>query len=185
MKCIKCKCENINKANYCKKCKYQFSKEEQEAAYSITFFGKIKKLEKIYSYLTLNAITGHIVFKVLSIIIILGLGIYLTLNNNTNLKIFESENYLIKYNKNQNEYYLIASEEEVPLNLYSKKQIEEINIQKIDKNDNLITETKYNIDDNIALQINSNDEYYLLKTNEETLKLYVFLEEYVEVDNEK
>lgn len=184
MKCIKCRCKNINKANYCKNCKYHFSKEEQEAAKSITFFGKLEKLEKVYNIITLNAITGHIIFKILSIVIILGLGIYITLSNDK-INVLESDNYLVKYNKNENEYYLISKEKNIPLNLYLSNNIKTINIKHKDKNNNLINEKQYDKVDEISLSINSNEDYYLINADKDTLKLYIYLEEYVEVENEK
>ena len=41
MKCIKCKTNNINKANYCKNCNYKFSEKEQ-------------KITELIGYLTLT-----------------------------------------------------------------------------------------------------------------------------------
>ena len=44
MKCIKCRTVNIHNANYCKKCAYQFSENEQKAAEKWTFVGFLKFL---------------------------------------------------------------------------------------------------------------------------------------------
>lgn len=59
MKCIKCSCNNIIDANYCKKCGYHFSKEEQLMAKSKTLVGKLEILEETYAWVTLKKITGH------------------------------------------------------------------------------------------------------------------------------
>lgn len=186
MKCIKCKTNNINKANYCKNCAYKFSEKEQKIAKRKTFIGKIEMIEDFYNVCSLKVVTDHILFKIATIILVLGIGIYFWITNGTNLNLLESDNYKIQYNEKKSEYYLIGKEEEIPLDLYVPEKSKEIIVKHYDKDNNIINEDKYSKTDNITLEINSNKDYYVIESiyennNLDQIKLYVYLEEYVEV----
>ena len=71
MKCIKCQSKNRNYANYCKNCGYHFSKEEQEAAskWSLPWF--LEKIDNFKKLITLDILKGNIIYRILSIIVVL------------------------------------------------------------------------------------------------------------------
>jgi len=161
MKCSKCKTKNITKANYCKKCGNKFTKKEQEKAKRKTLIGKVEFLEDLYSKCTLKIITGHIVFKICSILIILGIGISIWINKGLDLKLLNSEDYEILYNKTEKEYYLITTNEKVLLNLYVPNRTKEIKISHYDSNANLLEDKSYKPDAEIILETKET-EYYIL-----------------------
>ena len=177
MKCIKCKTVNINKANYCKKCAYHFSEAEQKAARSKTLIGKIEKIEKLKSICDLSIITGHILFKIGSILLVLVIGIYFWITNGINLKILNSDNYEIQYNTVEQEYYLMTKENKIPLDLYVPNRTKDIVIIHYDENNNVIESKKYDKDEDIILETKQK-EYYILTSNylhnkKEAFKFYV------------
>ncbi len=180
MKCIKCRTKNITKAKYCKKCAYEFSKEEQKAARKKTLIGKIEWLEKAYEVCTLKVITDHIIFKVISILIIMGVGMYIWINHGIDLRLLNSKDYSIQYNINEEEYYLMTDNDKVLLNLYIPNRTEEITIVHYDEEDNIIEEKKYKPKEEIILETKEK-EYYVLNVeylydNEDSFKFYVLKE---------
>lgn len=181
MKCIKCTEENINKANYCKKCAYKFSKKEQEIARKHTFVGKLELLEKVYNVCKLKIITDHILFKILSVLFVLSVGIYVLLNDGIDLKLLNSKEYEIQYNTKNEEYYLISEKDKIPLNLYVPNRVENIEIKHYSKDGKMLEKNKYVKGDDIILEAYSED-YYILKVNylhdsSEKIKIYVFQKE--------
>ena len=181
MKCIKCTEKNINKANYCKKCAYKFSKKEQEIARQHTSVGKLELIEKIYNVCKLKIITDHILFKIFSILFVLGVGIYVLIQDGIDLKLLNSKNYEIQYNTKQDEFYLISDEEKVPLNPYVPNRVENIEISHYSKEDELVEKIEYNKKDKIVLEAHTED-YYILNVNylhasNEKIKIYVFEKE--------
>lgn len=182
MKCIKCRTVNIHNANYCKKCAYQFSENEQKAAEKWTFVGFLKFLEKIKKYITLDFITGKTWFKVVSIVLVLGTGIYFAITNGFYLKIKESENYTGNYNRELNEHYLYSGNEETELNLYVPDRAIKLIVKHYDRSGKLLKEEEHNVTDNIVLDSNSNEDYYILeaqykKNNFDRLKLFIYQSE--------
>lgn len=179
MKCIKCKVENINKANYCKKCGYQFSEREQKAARKWNLVWFLEQIDNVKSILDLSFITDHIIVKIGTIIVILGIGIYSWVANGIHLKLLASDDYQIQYNTELKEYYLLASEDEVKLNLYIPDRAEKITIRHLDKDNFVIDEEIYENTDKIILYSNGNDDYYTLETeyendNLDRIKLYIY-----------
>ncbi len=179
MKCIKCRTVNVHNANYCKKCAYKFSKKEQQAAEKWTLVGFIKRLEKIKKVITLDFITGEWWFKLLSIIIVLGIGIYFFVTNGFYLKIEESKNYSGNYNKDLNEHYLYSKDEETELNLYVPDRAKNLVVKHYDKKGNILFEEDYEVSDSIVLETNSDEDYYILeahykKNNYDSLKLFIY-----------
>jgi len=177
MKCIKCKTVNINKANYCKNCAYHFSEADQKAARSKTLIGKIEKLEKLKSICDLSIITGHILFKIGSILLVLVIGIYFWITNGIDLKILNSDNYEIMYNTVDKEYYLMTDSNKIPLDLYVPNRTKDIVITHYDENNNVIESKKYDKDEDIILETKQK-EYYILTSNylhnkKESFKFYV------------
>jgi len=179
MKCIKCRDNNINQANYCKKCGYHFSEAEQNAAKKWTLVWYLELFDKIKSLNKFSFITDHIVFKIISIIVVLSIGIYSFVTNGINLKLLESDNYSIQYNTKLSEYYLLVDENETNLDLYVPNRTDELKVKHLDKNNEIIEEKIYDNDERIVLTSVSNDDYYLVeakydKDNVDFLKLYVY-----------
>lgn len=173
MKCIKCKSNNINKANYCKECGYKFSEKEQKAAQRRTFVGKLEMIEEAYKICTLKVITDHILFKIASIVLLLVVGLMFYFNYGNEVKILNNSNYKIKYNSEYNEYYIFTKDDEVTLNLYIPNKVENLKIKKIE-NENTVEETEFKKDDKITLYTNLEEDYYLLESEISNVKLYVF-----------
>lgn len=182
MKCRKCKTENRACASYCMKCRYEFTKEEQDQAKSKSWEGIVVKIlekkGKIMSYLNLSFITGKLWFKIASIILILGIGIVSCFQNGIHLKIIKSDNYQINYNKKLKEYYLAVDNEKTELNLYIPYQGQNITVEHLDL-DKKITSNTYKDGANIVLTSNGENDYYLitgkrLDRKKETLKVYIY-----------
>ncbi len=176
MKCVKCKKENITKANYCKTCGSQFSKEEQEKARKKTLVGKIERLEKAYNLCTLKAITGSTIFKVISLLIVLLIGLYFLFNFGNKVKLLESPEYKIEYNTKLKEYYLLVKNDEVDLNLFVPNKIDNLGVKIVNKNNQEISRTEYEKNDEIKLFANGEDYYYLIDDNkvDDILKIFVY-----------
>ena len=182
MKCPKCKTKNITKANYCINCKRKFTEEEQEKAYKRSIFYYLEKIEDWYSKITLEVITDHILFKIGSLLIVLGIGIYYLLVFGINTSILKSKQYDLFYNKNKDEYYLLVKDniDKVNLSLYIPNRLKSLNINHYDINNKLINKVKYKKKKNIKLKT-YNDDYYLLiskykNKKKDKIKLYVYHE---------
>lgn len=91
MKCIKCQTKNINSANYCRKCGNKFLEEERKAAKKWTLVWFLEGIDKIKSLWKFSFITDHIIYKIISVLLVLGVGIYSVLENGNTLKIEENK----------------------------------------------------------------------------------------------
>lgn len=180
MKCIKCLEKNISSANYCKTCGNKFLEEEQKAAKKWTLVWFLEWLDKIKSLWKFSFITDHILYKISSVIIVLGIGIYSIIVNGNKLKIKEDPSYQIQYNTKLSEYYLIVETDKTQLNLYIPKEINKINVGHLNKNNELLEEKKYNKDEKIILEANTTEEdFYIIETQyeedkKESLKIYIY-----------
>ena len=165
MICSKCKEKNIYKANYCKKCGYVFSEEEKEKAYGDTIFGAFDRLENFYLTFSLNKILGASWFKAITLIAVISFGIYSYMNNNQ-FRILENENYEIQYNTNTNEYYIISEMNEIDVDFYIPKQLNQIIVNQI-KGNEIIQKVTYSLEVEIIL-INDSDISYEIEADFET-----------------
>lgn len=180
MKCHKCKSENILKANYCQKCGEKFTEKEKEEAYKKTIFGKIDALKKIKDIISLDAITGNIIFRIASLLVVLGIGLYFLFTMGINTKILNSEDYQVFYNKESNEYYLLVNDnkDSIELNLYRPNRTKEMTIYTYDLNDNEKTKTTVSKDDKITLNTYQ-DDYNIIESKysnekQDNLKIFVY-----------
>ena len=180
MKCKKCEFENIIKASYCHNCGNKFTEEEKKKAYHKTIYGKIEELENVKSIVTLDKITSHIAFRIISLLIVLGIGIYFLLTMGIDTKLLKSEKYEIFYSKEVNEYYLIVDDNlsSVDVSLYRPNRVEKLVIYHYDMSDNLIEEKEIKKEENVNLNT-FNDDYYVIKSeysnkNEQDLKVFVY-----------
>ena len=176
MKCIKCKSKNPYQANYCYKCGNHFTEEEKTKATNEGITGLLKKERRLYDALTLSTITSNIYFRIASILLVLGVGIYGIITNGYQLKITDSSNYTYQYNKNLDEYYLYTKDIETKVNLYTLEDTEEMTVEYYDESNKLINSNTYPVS-NITLNANSfSNNYYILKMNNESIKVYVYKE---------
>ena len=182
MKCIKCQTININKANYCKKCCYAFSEKEQEAAKKGTFVGFLEKFDLVKSFFDFSIVTENKYVRAIILIGILAVGIFSWITKVIHLKIEESNNYQIKYNTKDEEYYLFSGEEQTTLNLYIPEGTKNFTIKHYNQTNELISEKDYQLQEEITLSTTSNDDYYILEanyseTNSDNIKLYIYYQE--------
>ena len=187
MKCSKCKTDNVIKANYCKNCAKKFTKEEQDAAYQKTIYGKIDLFEKWYNNFTLAVILDHWIFKAIVLVCILILGILFCIKNGTHLKILESEMYDLYYMEETKAYYLVAKEnqDEISLDLFIPNRTESIEVNHYNNKDELLSSEEYERDMEIVLETYS-DDYYILVAKykgdkKEDLKIFSYRANDVEI----
>lgn len=181
MKCIKCGTKNVHNANYCKKCAYEFSIEEQKAAEKWTFIGVIKRVEDLKEKITFGWLFDNLIFKIGSILVVLLIGLLFLFNNGSAFKLIENDNYSIKYNEKLDEYYLFSKNEKVDLSMYIPREIEGLKVKQYDSKDYILSDMSYETNDNIILYSNDNLGYYVLEAqyndnNSDILKLFVYLD---------
>lgn len=178
MKCSKCGSKNITKANYCISCGNGFSEEERKKAKKKTVVGVLEFLEEVYSWCNLSKITGHIAFKIVSVLVVLLVGISFVFNNGRSVKILESDHYKIQYNTKDDEYYLLVDEDQTNLELYVPNKVSDLVIKEYDKDNLEISSMKYDPKNKLVLTVNSSDEYYMLVSKNgkayEKIKMYVY-----------
>ena len=180
MKCHKCKNENITKANFCQKCGEKFTEKEKEIAYDKTIYGKIDKMKKIKDIATLDIITGNIVFKIVSLLVVLGIGLYFLFTMGINTKILNSKEYKIFYNKTLDEYYLIVDDdkESVVANFYRPNRVKEMNAYHYNLDNEELEKKTIDKENTISLNTSEND-YYLIESEysnkkKDNLKVFVY-----------
>ena len=98
MKCVKCKCDNNYSSNYCKECGNKFTKKEQNKAKRWKLVWFLEKKDKIKSLWKFSFITDSKIFKIATILIVLGIGIYSFFINGINFKLLKSDYYKLQYN---------------------------------------------------------------------------------------
>ena len=179
MKCIKCRENNINQANYCKNCGYHFSEAEQKAAKKWTLVWYLEAFDKLKSLKNFSFITDSNIFKIISVIFVLAIGIYSWVSNGIDLRLLENDNYSIQYNTKLSEYYLLVEEDTTYLDLFVPNRTDELKVKHLDKNDELIDEKVYDEKEKIVLMSTSGEDYYLIEAryNEDdidSLKLFVY-----------
>lgn len=172
MRCIKCGKVNINKANFCKNCKYEFSKKEQEAAKRQTIPGKLEVLESIYNLKGLNFIFGSNLFKIIFCIFMVLVNIYVYYSSANHLKLLNSEEYVVEHK--DGEYYVKVNEDNVNLLLFIPNKIDDLRVKHMNLDNKVIDEFKYEKGSKLLLSVNENNDYYLLDGNTESLKVFVY-----------
>ena len=165
MKCHKCKFDNIVKATYCNNCGEKFTDKEKKEAYDKTIYGKIEKLEKIKDIATLDVITGNIVFKICSLLIVLGIGIYFLFTMGWNTKILDSKNYKLFYNTSDNRYYIVVDDSlnSVDVLLYRPNRLKKMIVNHYDLDNNLIDKKEIKKEEKVELNTSSTD-YYVIES---------------------
>ncbi len=175
MKCKNCKTENILKADYCKSCGYKFSEKEKKKAYNRTVFGIIDNVLNLKSYITFDFITGNRWFKVISLVGLILYSLLVLKVNDSKLRILDSGDYDIEYNKTTKEYYLVTEETNIGLELYVPEKNKEINLITVDKNDKQLNSTVYKTDQQVTVSYTS-DSHYIIQAGKQQLEFFVIME---------
>lgn len=170
MKCSKCKYDNRIKANYCYKCGHKYTDEEKKAAFDETNIGQLENIENKISNLDIR---NHKWYKILSIIITLGIGLFYLIAYGFRFKILESSNYNIQYNKKIDEYYVITEKDEVAINLYAPGDDEQVKITLYNNDNKEISSNKVSKNKEITLTDNGPEDYYILENKGKKLKVIV------------
>lgn len=179
LKCIKCKTDNIRAANFCSNCGNKFIEKEKEVVKKWGIVWILEKIDQLKSAWNFGFITDHIAFKIGSIILVLGIGVYFWLTNGINLKLQESKEYNIQYNKKASEYYLLTEKEQTELNVYVPNRTKKLSIKHIGQDGVELDKKVYQQNDKIILNNNGENDYYLIeaeygKNNQDKIKLYIF-----------
>lgn len=183
MKCPRCHKRNIKKANYCQNCGKKIPKkvkiEENKKQNPIVYF--FEHLKTAYDIVTGNFIKSKPIFKILSVIIVLLVGIYMVIVNGWNLKVLQSEKYDVHYNEKVDTYYILLKnkeEKEVEAEFYVPNHIVSLDLTYYDENGNVIDTKENEQKDKYSLIVNSvSNNYYILKNHndsKEKIKIYVY-----------
>ena len=180
MICPKCMRKNIKKANYCIDCGYEFSEEEREKAYKKTIYYFIEKLEDLKDKITLDFITDTLVFKIISLLLVLGIGLYFLFTKGINTTIVNDKSYELYYYEKEKYYYILVDDDinKVNISLYIPNRAKTIKIKHYNSNNTLIDTKKYNKKKGLKLSPYNND-YYVINTTytnkkEDNLKLIIY-----------
>lgn len=174
MKCKKCGHNNVTQASFCFKCGNNFTKEEKELAIKKSFITKYNKLKEWYDKLTLSKITSHIVFKIVTVLIVLFIGVYSIYKDGTRLKVIDGEGYSYKYNNKLNEYYLYLDKEESSLNLYLPHYVNTYKVSYYDSNDKELESNNYDSLDDIVIKIDDVSNYYKISYDDSNDYVKIF-----------
>ena len=174
MKCQKCNHHNVSQANFCFKCGNPFTKEEKENAINKSIVTKYNNLKEWYDKLTLSKITSHVVFKIVTVLIVLFVGIYSIYKDGIRFKVIEGDGYTYKYNNKLNEYYLYLDQEESNLNLYLPHHVDNFKVSYFDNNDKEIESNTYNSIDEIVIKIDNVSNYYKISYDDSNEYIKIF-----------
>ncbi|MCR5372537.1 MAG: zinc ribbon domain-containing protein [Solobacterium sp.] len=145
MICSKCGTNNLIKADYCSSCGHAFTEQEKAGAYRETIYGKLDRLEEAQSWLTLKKITGNLFFRIAVLALIALAGILSHTNQGTKMKLLESEEYAIDWNRERNEYYLYSDLDEIRLKLYLPGTPEVLSVTALDDEGNEMHTETYSV----------------------------------------
>lgn len=118
MRCEKCDNQLHYGAKYCTFCGEKTVDGAYAEDYKKTIWAKLDKAYNIYSMVTLKKFTGHIIFKIL-LLVLIGLFVLNELYGDmANIRLLNSDNYTITYAEKEDVYLLETSEDKVDLQLY-------------------------------------------------------------------
>lgn len=150
MKCTVCQTENNYNANYCKSCGSAFSEKQKEDALNKTWIGKLNQFENLISWLKLDKITGHPVFRIL-VLVCLSLMLLSNVLFKNDTLLLPTEEYKVSYNAKANEYVLLTDLDSISLKLSLKQEPDSIEITALDTDGAMIETNSYAITDSILL----------------------------------
>ena len=91
------------------------------------------------------------------------------------MRILDSREYDIEYNKTTKEYFLVTDENQIGLKLYIPEKAEKINLLTVDNNDTQLSNKEYQTDEKVTLTYNS-DRHYIVQAGRQQLEIYVIME---------
>lgn len=175
MICEQCGKDNITRAKYCNGCGAEFPEKQREQAYNKTIFGKIEKLEKLKGFVTLEAITGHPVFRVAVLVLILVAGILLGRPHGNRLTILESDAYQVQQEIQTGDYYVLTDSDSLVLELYFPRKVEAVTVGQY-RGEQLVSERRFSAEEAITVE-KSHERSYVVEADygdgTESIILYV------------
>ena len=175
MICQQCGKKNITKAQYCGSCGTAFSDEQREKAYNRTIYGVIDKVESLKGYATLEVITGHPVFRVAVLALILVAGLLLGRPHGDQLAILESDDYQVQQDVQTGDFYVLTEDDSLVLELYFPRKVETLTVRQL-LGEKLMYERSFSTEDAITLD-KSHERTYVVEAdygdNMESITLYV------------
>lgn len=118
MNCEKCNSALPYGARYCNTCGEKVPDGAYDAEYKRTVWAKLDRMKDEYDSFFLKKITGSIVFKVISLIVVLGYFFFTMYGNLMGIRLKDNEAYTIQYNKQADEYYISPRQSQAQLELY-------------------------------------------------------------------
>ncbi len=187
MKCSKCNTENTYKTDYCVNCGKKFTKEEQEAAYFKTFWGKVEKVEDRYKTLTLKKFFSSRPVQIAVILVILALGIFNLVRNGAYLRVEKSSNYTVEYNQKLNTSYLNTALDAVDVSFYLPHAAEDIVIKRLDAEGHVTEEMTIKPEDAVKLEASFKDYYQVVAnyTKSGTERQYIYLFKTIKTEGQR
>ena len=146
MICSKCGKDNLIRANYCAACGHPFTEAEKKQAYNQTIYGKIDRLKELKGWVTLNKFTGNFFVRLLVLAAIAFMGFLSHTNQGTEMKLLESDEYVIDFNAQRKEYYLYTDLDQIHLKLYLPGKPEGIRVSELDEAGNEIRTEEFDTD---------------------------------------
>lgn len=184
MKCPHCRKNNLNKANYCQKCDYKFTKEDKKNIKENILVKILSKLSDFKDLITGDLFKNNNFVRIGSIIIVLAIGLYMVFTMGYKLNVLNNDAYQVKYNEELNTYYILLdkknNDEEVQVDaaFYVPNRINKLDLTYFDENNMVISEKTYDKKDYYPLLVNTKaNNYYILSNHdnpEEQLKIYVY-----------
>ena len=160
MICKNCQKNNITKAKFCRRCGHAFTDEQRQQAYDRTIYGRIDKLEKWKGYITLEAITGHPIFKTVVLVAILIWGLLLGRTNGNQMLILESDAYRVQQYATTGDYYVLTQQPSVSVSLYLPQQVESLQLQAIVDGE-VVKEQSFAAEEQPYLESGAADYYFI------------------------
>lgn len=118
MKCEKCQSDLSYGAKYCNDCGEKVPEGVYDEEYNKTIWAKFDWAKDKYDSFFLKKITGSIIFKIITLVVILIYFFFTMYGNFMGIRFEDSEAYKIQYNKKADEYYILPYEDEANLDLY-------------------------------------------------------------------
>lgn len=185
MKCPQCKKKNLNQANYCQKCGRKFTDSEKEAVKENFFVAVMERIQLAKDLVTFDFITGHPIFKILSVLIVLAVGIYMVATKGYQLRVLDSNIYQVEYNQKLKTYYVLLpnqskkkSVKEVDVLLYVPNRIKKLDLAYYDEEGKLLQQSQRKKKERYTLTVNTEENnYYILSNHQdkkEKVKIYVY-----------
>ncbi len=185
MKCPTCRKKNLNKANYCQKCGYEFSKQDKAKVKENFLVAILDKLDLIHDFITGDLFKNTILYRILSVLIVLGIGLYMIFTMGWKLRLLNNDAYNVKYNEELDTYYILIPQalkenetQEIDAAFYVPNRINSLDLTYYNEKDEEISHQEYEKQDRYTLLINTKENnYYILANHDDTkesLKIYVY-----------